>query len=288
MMNLLRAAVAGTLLLSCPLTHADVVADWNAIALSVVESAERDSTNALRAVAGVHIAMLEAMNFIEARYVPRFLVSTSMPIVASSEAAAVAAAHHVLVHLYPEQSVALDAALEHSLAQIPTGDKKSSGRITGKAIGANVHAIWSAERSGDASPADRVGPTSEALMWNSIAAKLIAARRLTSIEAARIHALISIAASDVYAAAKEDLDSRGQDQACAPCAAGVATLVIVESEFGSPDRPTHAMTHRPDDTAEPSFRKVDDGAFLRTSVASNEEIGKTMGARALTYYRSAK
>src|SRR5499426_1833846 len=111
MTKLLRSLLTGSGLLCCTPGHADVVADWNAIAAHAVESSGAQPAAAQRALAGVHVAMFEAMNFIERRYVPQLVVRPASPIAASSEAAAAAAAHTVLTRLYPGSSAAFDAAL---------------------------------------------------------------------------------------------------------------------------------------------------------------------------------
>src|SRR5262245_43453631 len=306
--KLARTLLAGSIMWAYPLARADVVAEWNAVALSAVESSAPSSANALRSIADVHITMFEAMNFIEGRYVPRFVVKPPMPIAASSEAAAAAAAYEVLVHLYPEQSAALDVALDRSVGQIPDGDKKWSERTTGTAIGANIYAIRIADRPPDRSQAGQARSVAEPLVWNAIAAKLVEARRLTAIESARIHALVAIAVSDVYSATSKNSYARRVDQPCAPCAAAVATLVIFESEFGSVGGPAETMMRpltpattrgwiRPADYAGvPSLAKLDDSAILRAFVNLSErwardserEIGRKSGTHALTHYVSAK
>ena len=86
-----RAFVAFAL--PCALARADVVADWNTIAIETVTALERDTAQAAYAIATVHVAMFEVMNFIEGGYVPRFLVKPPAPFARSGEAAAAAAAH---------------------------------------------------------------------------------------------------------------------------------------------------------------------------------------------------
>jgi len=266
---------------------ADAVSDWNAIALKAAEPSRAHPTDVLRAVAGAHTAMLEAMNFIEQRYVPRFVVRPVAPISASSEAAAAAAAHHVLARLYPDQSAALDAALDRSLAQIPDGSDKASGMTTGKALGGNIYAVWAWDRAAPASPA---GPTDSAfdpLLWNLIAAKLIEGRGLAPIEAARVHALVSFAVSEVYSASARNGRAARADPTCVPCAAGVATLSILESALAPSRIPPAAMG---------SLRKLDEGTILRALIIYNERsaghaerrLGQRSGMRALAHYRPAQ
>jgi hypothetical protein len=97
--------------------HADVVTDWNTIAVSTV-SAERVVNRQSRDMAMVHAAMFDAMNAIRPHYTPA-IVRIRARGYASREAAAAQAAHDVLVALFPAQQVDLDADLVASLAQIP-------------------------------------------------------------------------------------------------------------------------------------------------------------------------
>ena len=162
------------------------------------------------------------------------------PVRVLSEAAAAAAAHYVLVQLYPGQKGALDAALQHSAAAISDAQEKSSALITGRALGANIYAIWSSDLSSAGAgsklktfqvrePARGTGANSVAWYW--IVGQFIEAQRLSPIESARLYALVSMALSDVHAGNRDAKEESGQ--ACAPCAAGAAIQVILESELGS-------------------------------------------------------
>ena len=301
MTRLIGSLLAGSSLLCCTL-HADVVADWNAIALNAVESSGAHPANALQAVAGIHVAMFEAMNFIERRYVPRFVVRPVAPISASSAAAAAAAAHHVLAQLYPDQAVALDAALNRSLAQISDGSDKASGTITGKAIGANLYAVWPWHRSAPESTGGPADAASEPLLWNLIAAKLIEGRGVAPIAAARVHALVSFAVSEVYSASVRNGCAARADAACVACAACVATLSILESALapggippvaGSGMWESRAWVRVLEHSDQGSLRKLDDGTILRALVIYNERsaghserrLGERSGKRALAHYR---
>ena len=101
--------------------RADVVTDWNTIAVSTV-SADRVSNRQSRDVAMVHAAMFDAMNAIRPYYTPA-MVSIRARGYASREAAAAQAAHDVLLALFPAQQADLDAKLAASLAQIPNDDE---------------------------------------------------------------------------------------------------------------------------------------------------------------------
>src|SRR4030095_6056532 len=101
--------------------RADVVTDWNTIAVSTV-SADTLSNRQNRAMAMVHAAMFDAMNAIRPYYTPA-MVSIRAVGYASREAAAAQAAHDVLLALFPAQQADLDAKLAASLVQIPDDDE---------------------------------------------------------------------------------------------------------------------------------------------------------------------
>jgi len=115
-------AVASTAaLLGVPqIANADVVTDWNTIAINTV-SAERVNNRQTRDMAMVQAAVFDAMNAIRPYYTPAIVLITAKGY-ASREAAAARAAHDVLLALFPAQQVDLDAYLAASLAQIPDDD----------------------------------------------------------------------------------------------------------------------------------------------------------------------
>jgi hypothetical protein len=128
---LLTAALLGT----PRVAKADLVTDWNTIAISTVAG---DSVNQRqsRDMAMVHAAMFDAMNGIRTEYTPA-MVSVHGKGYASREAAAAQAAHDLLLALFPAQQVNLDAYLAASLAQIPNDDEhghrpKYWGIVTGQ------------------------------------------------------------------------------------------------------------------------------------------------------------
>ncbi len=199
-----RAFVA--LALPCSLARADVVADWNAIAIETVTALERDTAQAAYAMATVHVAMFEVMNFIEGGYVPRFLVKPPAPLGRSGEAAAAAAVHYVLREMHPGRSAALDAALERSLGPVRDEAEKSAARTWGRHLGANIYAIRSSDKGEPppslealgASPSPATAPDSVAKLaaMNAAVAAFVESKRLKPIEAARVHAAASMAVSD--------------------------------------------------------------------------------------------
>jgi len=284
--------------------RADVVADWNKIALHTVVSSEQRPAYAALEMAMVHVAMFETMNFIEGAYVPRFVVKPYRPIRVSSEAAAAAAAHYVLAQLHPEQKPALDAALQHSAAAIPDAQEKSSALITGRALGANIYAIWASDLSsagaGGKSKISRVlastrGSGANSVAWYWIVGQFIEAQRLNPIESARLYALVSMALSDVYGGTRDAKDE--SEHACAPCSAGAAIQVILESELGSAGASGMTLTGASATGAAytssrvreyvrgVSFEPMSGADNRQAPTGSGEEMGRKIGLRTLANYK---
>src|SRR5262245_34933060 len=137
-MNQLRSIlITSTAALLCvpQIATADVVTDWNTVAVSTV-SADTVANRQSRDMAMVHAAMFDAMNAIRPFYTPA-MVSIRARGYASREAAAAEAAHDVLLALFPARQANLDAELGASLAQIPDDAEqgrrpKFEGIITGQ------------------------------------------------------------------------------------------------------------------------------------------------------------
>ena len=145
-----------TLLLSCPVVaRADVVLDWNAIAMATLASQRQSPFASARFLSITQLAVFEAVNAITGDYEP-YLGTVVAPAGASADAAAVAAAYTVLKSYFPE-ATNLDAAYVASLAAIPDGSAKTDGIATGQMAAAQMMA----RRVGDgASPAASYLPTS--------------------------------------------------------------------------------------------------------------------------------
>jgi membrane-associated phospholipid phosphatase len=127
-------------------TNSDVVIDWNATLLKAIQVERTSPPSASRHMAMVHAAIYDAVNGIIGTYNP-YLVNQTAPVGASPEAAVAAAAHRVLVNLYPNQQAIFDAALTDSLANITDGPAKD----TGIAYGQQVASAILEERSTDGS-----------------------------------------------------------------------------------------------------------------------------------------
>ena len=96
---------------------ADVVTDWNQVALNTIRSANASSVATLRALAITQAAVFDAVNGIERRYTP-YHVTASAPRGTSRRAAAIQAAYAVLVRLFPSQQAQLNDERSAALAAI--------------------------------------------------------------------------------------------------------------------------------------------------------------------------
>jgi len=134
---------------------ADLVTDWNTIAISTV-AGDSNNQRRNRDMAMVHAAMFDAMNGIRAEYTPA-MVSVHGKGYASREAAGAQAAHDVLVALFPAAQAALDANLAATLLQItedpPHGEQpKAEGIAVGQAAAAAVLALRANDHAFDVVP----------------------------------------------------------------------------------------------------------------------------------------
>ena len=163
-MNRLKSAVALFAVLACSPMHAkaDVVLDWNLIAVSTVSVGQNPFAQA-RYMAITQLAVFEAVNAITGEYEP-YVGTVVAPAGASAEAAAITAAYRVLKSYFPGAAT-LDANYAASLAAIPDGSAKTDGVATGEAAAAQMIAL----RAGDgSSPAEFYLPvSSEPGVWQT-------------------------------------------------------------------------------------------------------------------------
>ena len=129
----LSAAIALVPSVAC----ADVVLDWNIIALKATAAAPFNPPLETRNLAIVHAAMFDAVNSITREF-HAYAVHVHAPEWASAEAAAVAAAHATLVQLYPAQQSTLDAAYHASFGLIPGGPGKTRGIEIGEDVARRI------------------------------------------------------------------------------------------------------------------------------------------------------
>jgi len=148
--------IIGVVLCHPGTARADAVTHWNDIAAKTLTT-QTPALNAFpqaRFSAIVQLAVFEAVNAITGEYEGYLgspVAAAAMPIVApfgaSPDAAAIAAAHAVLVHYFPGNAVALNAERDLSLAAISPG----TARDDGVAVGLAAAAAMIAERIGDGS-----------------------------------------------------------------------------------------------------------------------------------------
>ena len=125
------ALILSSLILVTPEIRAGEVERWNRVATDAAIAEQMDPLNESRVFAIVHAAIHNALNAIDRRYEPYRASVMTVPIGASPEAAAAAAAHASLVELMPARKKDFDAALAQSFAQMPDKQAASAGRQVG-------------------------------------------------------------------------------------------------------------------------------------------------------------
>ena len=144
-------------LLSGSSAYADVVTDWNSAALDAIRLGKASPPVASRALAMLHVAIYDAVNGISRTH-ETYRVASAVPRSASEDAAAAAAAHTVLVALFPSRSAAFDALYVANLAAIPDGPHKEAGVSWGQRVGAEI-LLWRSNDNSDVTIAPPVGGT---------------------------------------------------------------------------------------------------------------------------------
>jgi hypothetical protein len=125
--------------------RADVVLDWNAIAVNTAVANKQNPFAQARYAAIVQLAVFEAVNSITHEYQP--YLGLTAPRDASAEAAAVEAAYQVLSTYFPASQQALYADLVNSLSSIPDGQAKNEGITAGDAAASAMLALRSNDGS---------------------------------------------------------------------------------------------------------------------------------------------
>ena len=111
---------------------ADVVLDWNVIAVNTAVTNGQNPYAQARYAAIVQLAVFESVNAITGEYHPYRGTIVASPS-ACPEAAAIQAAYHVLNTYFPMSASTLAAERAKSLASIPDGQAKTDGIATGDA-----------------------------------------------------------------------------------------------------------------------------------------------------------
>lgn len=141
-----------------------VVLEWNEIAVATIGA--QPPFPSARFMATVQLAVFEAVNAITGEYEPYLGTITASP-GASTEAAAVTAAHGVLKAFFPAQGATLDQKRADSLATIPDGQSKNDGIAVGEAAAAAM--IANRTNDGSAPPQFHTPPNSDPYEWQTTA-----------------------------------------------------------------------------------------------------------------------
>jgi len=132
-----------------PAQQVNPVVQWNRTLLVIVRTpgAQSPTVHPTRSFAIMHAAIYDAVNAIDRKHRPYLVRLSSVPRDASQEAAAAAAAHEVLVALYPSFKTTLDTQLQQSLVQIPDGNGKAEGVLIGQDVADRILAARSNDGS---------------------------------------------------------------------------------------------------------------------------------------------
>ena len=162
--NLGVCMLTATLLFGSVLARADVVLDWNVIAVNTAIANGQNPFAQARFAAIAQLAVFEAVNSITGDYRP-YLGSIVAPPGASPDAAAVQAAYRVLSTYFPASASTLDAERTDSLAAIPNGQAKDDGLATGEAAALAMIALRA--NDGSAPPQFKIPGPSVAGEWQA-------------------------------------------------------------------------------------------------------------------------
>jgi hypothetical protein len=123
----------------------DPVVQWNRNLLAIVRTpgAQPATIHPTRSFAILHAAIYDAVNAIDQTHRPYAVRLSDLPRRASQPAAADAAAHDVLVALYPRLTSTLDAEFQQSLTLVPDGVDKTEGIRVGQAVAEAILALRS-------------------------------------------------------------------------------------------------------------------------------------------------
>jgi hypothetical protein len=136
----LRAIACCALLVCASAARADAVTEWNAIAEATIVAATPDPAMRARTAAIAQVAVFEAVNSIVGDYEPyREKIPASGS--ASPQAAAISAAHRVLVTLHSGMATELRASRDKSLAEVADGPAKRAGIEVGVAAADAILAL---------------------------------------------------------------------------------------------------------------------------------------------------
>jgi hypothetical protein len=121
----------------------DPIVRWNRNLLTIVRTpgAQPATIHSTRSFAILHAAMYDAINAIDQTHKPYAVTFAEASRRASQPAAANAAAHDVLVALYPGFTATLDAEYQHSLVLMPDSLLKTEGIHIGQVVAQAILAL---------------------------------------------------------------------------------------------------------------------------------------------------
>jgi hypothetical protein len=137
----------------CAQTPGPVV-QWNRTLLSLLRTpgAQPGTVHPSRSLAILHAAIYDAVNSIDQSHAPYKVLLTGVIPGASQDAAADAAAHEVLIALYPAFQMLLDSQYQQLLALIPDGQSKDEGVRVGIAVADQILQLRTNDGSGVVPP----------------------------------------------------------------------------------------------------------------------------------------
>ena len=133
------------------LLAAAVVHSWNDITLQAIRDEQPAPPQASRILAMVSTAVFDAVNSIDGRYQSYSGVPAASPL-ASTDAAAAAAARDILVSTFPARTATFNAALTATLATLPADASTTTGVTAGRAAAASILALRATDGKDTVSP----------------------------------------------------------------------------------------------------------------------------------------
>ena len=137
--KLLLAGIVAAAFVPAP-AQADIIMDWNEKSDEISAQKRLLPPDRSRATAMLQVAMFEAVNAVERRYVP-YKLNLTADRSTSKEAAAAFAGRDVLLALHPDLQDSLDATLASMLATVADGELKAKGIDLGKRAAAGIIAL---------------------------------------------------------------------------------------------------------------------------------------------------
>src|SRR5437867_8189710 len=144
--TIVKSLVLTTALSIGSVADADVVTEWNTAALNAIRAGRTPPPKASRALAILHASIYDAVNGISRTH-EAYFVQSAVPASASKEAAASAAAHKVLVTLFPMNAPSFDKLNATTLADISNGPHKSHGIAWRESVAGRTLALRVNDRS---------------------------------------------------------------------------------------------------------------------------------------------